>query len=1098
MISRQSLLSCCAAVAVLSTASQAAAQVRSFNVPAQPAVTAIPEFARQAQVQIVASARDLDGVKTPAVVGDLDVRVALRRLLAGAPLEIASDSGDLITLRSTAGSARQAAGALFGQILDPATGDYLRDARITVVAANGAQRTATSGERGAYRLSDLPAGPARVTVEYAGFPPVSAEVDIPAGEAATHDFSLGHGGGGTEVSEVVVVATARDGDARAIMSQRQSMDIKNALSTESYGEIPEGNPAEFLKYMPGVNADTTVDGTVRYIGLRGMSSEYTAVTINGISVPGADANPSATGGSRSFSWEQSSLSNLESIEISKTVSADVDANAPAGTINLRTKRAFDRKRRLVNLAVSGSTHEDMWDGAKTGPSRDGYSGKFLPNVSFQYADVFFDRRLGVVATFSQSNTYIEQETVTLGRSYTPATNATGSRDPFAVTSIAARFDTREVMRQSAGLNIDFKATDNLVLSLNAMANKATINAGYATYTLTTGARTTGADGDAGYDLVTKAAASTNTMQVANISAFKVGDTRTFSPSFEWNRTNFRLDGNLSYSKSTSHYDPAGEAGAANQMVASVSRGNFSAVRSHDPLKQDWTITQLSGPDWSNPGSWTPLSPFVLRINTGPRGEQTYSGGALNFTYWANVGRIPFTFKTGLKSQTSEWDYEDQSDQDRYRYVGKTPLSEIVAASRGEREVSFDDLGLSITSLSGSQNLFFPDNYRLLELYRQHPEDWVQTSATTPAEWYGIHVGNSKHYRETVDALYAMGTADVTSRLKVRAGLRWEKTRTEGLEFDPLSASEVKAGGFGDVNPSTGLATTIEGLQYQFLTNPKTKRKGEYDHFFPSASLKYSLDHDIDLQLGYSRTIRRPEVTELTGVWRIDDFNQVITAPNPNLRPEISDNLSVRAVKYFDPIGLISINYYQNRINGLIQREEMTAQEFGYTGTEYADYTFKSSRTVDGDAVNIRGWEFEFSHAMDYLPGPLKGLLVRGSYTQNRPDTPIVGMANKFGSFSVTWKHGPVRLDLNSVWNDDKVRTVSDDVPLTWFAARWDVGLSGSYAIRRGLEAYFRVSNLLDQDVNVIELNQKGDDGARYSAQRVNFGRSGAVGLRARF
>jgi iron complex outermembrane receptor protein len=59
MHSRYSVLACGASVVALATAAPAAAQERIFDIPAQPAVRAIPELARQGQVQIVAPARDL-------------------------------------------------------------------------------------------------------------------------------------------------------------------------------------------------------------------------------------------------------------------------------------------------------------------------------------------------------------------------------------------------------------------------------------------------------------------------------------------------------------------------------------------------------------------------------------------------------------------------------------------------------------------------------------------------------------------------------------------------------------------------------------------------------------------------------------------------------------------------------------------------------------------------------------------------------------------------------------------------------------------------------------------------------------------------------
>lgn len=79
----------------------AAAQPKRFHIPSEDAVTAIPEFARQAGVQIIAPADALRGVRTPAVQGDLEPREALARLLQGTGLVVAGDDGRVITLHAT-------------------------------------------------------------------------------------------------------------------------------------------------------------------------------------------------------------------------------------------------------------------------------------------------------------------------------------------------------------------------------------------------------------------------------------------------------------------------------------------------------------------------------------------------------------------------------------------------------------------------------------------------------------------------------------------------------------------------------------------------------------------------------------------------------------------------------------------------------------------------------------------------------------------------------------------------------------------------------------------------------------------------------------
>ena len=131
----------------------------------------------------------------------------------------------------------------------------------------------------------------------------------------------------------------------------------------------------------------------------------------------------------------------------------------------------------------------------------------------------------------------------------------------------------------------------------------------------------------------------------------------------------------------------------------------------------------------------------------------------------------------------------------------------------------------------------------------------------------------------------MGTTkfkDITAR----AGLRWEETNTEASEADTRTPTEVRAAGFPV--SAAGIATTIPGIQYQFLSQPRVKRTGNYDNLFPSASLKYNVARNFDVHFGYSSTIRRPSYVNLAGVWIVNETALTVTSPNPGLKPETSE------------------------------------------------------------------------------------------------------------------------------------------------------------------------------------------------------------------
>ncbi|MDC7685193.1 TonB-dependent receptor [Asticcacaulis sp. BYS171W] len=153
---RTHLLWSVAAVSVL-TASFAVAETRRFDIPADNAALTLPEFARQAGLQIIAPTGRIKGVHTRAVQGDMDPRKALRHLLKGTGLEVAADTGTVISLRLKADETPVNRPPLTAApVLAPIPAPVLtRDAapqdipEVIVIGARHAQRTAIELKRNA-------------------------------------------------------------------------------------------------------------------------------------------------------------------------------------------------------------------------------------------------------------------------------------------------------------------------------------------------------------------------------------------------------------------------------------------------------------------------------------------------------------------------------------------------------------------------------------------------------------------------------------------------------------------------------------------------------------------------------------------------------------------------------------------------------------------------------------------------------------------------------------------------------------------------------------------------------------------------------------
>src|SRR5882757_5599884 len=71
----------------------ASAASMKFDIPAQPASSALMTFSKQAHVEVVFSADDLTPVQTPAVKGDLEPEQALSMLLKDSGFAASRNSG---------------------------------------------------------------------------------------------------------------------------------------------------------------------------------------------------------------------------------------------------------------------------------------------------------------------------------------------------------------------------------------------------------------------------------------------------------------------------------------------------------------------------------------------------------------------------------------------------------------------------------------------------------------------------------------------------------------------------------------------------------------------------------------------------------------------------------------------------------------------------------------------------------------------------------------------------------------------------------------------------------------------------------------------
>lgn len=973
-------------------------------------------------------------------------------LLSFAPLALPVTAQPARTSSTTTASSA-ATGVITGRVFNPNTGEYVRNAEIRIEETG---QMTTSGDGGEFRLSPVPAGRATLSVSYTGYQTSRGAVDVAPGTVATRDFDLvtsleAAAPGGIVKLGQFVVSSEREGSAKAIMDQRNSMNVTNTVASDSFGDNPEGNVGEFLKHLPGVELDLFY-GEVRTVRLGGLPSEYTSVTMDGVSLASVDANNSASNQGRSFTMEMASLNSMESIEISKTISADVEANAPAGTINLRTKRAFDRAGRRISWQANVTAHSEEFNfRSSRGPDEDGTSRKIRPGGIFEYSDVFLNKRLGIVLNISESNVY--QEALITTNSFNAAPTPADPR-PLVISALNFQHAPRFNKRFATTLTTDYRISSRLNVGLGLVYNYVDLWTPQRTVIFNTGPSTTATTrntvlGDNPLMSFTTSATNAN-VQVNPVAVAKFGETFTVLPRVSYKLGDFEFEGKFAYSDSTSWYDPLGRRNSVRDTNTPTATGITYRAERSSPLLMDWHFTQIAGPDIASGASFT--NPSVTTNDGRFARSVQYTADVVGTLKTATY--LPVIWKGGFKIREQVQKFEDDQLARRYDYLGAGSPG-AWASFRSPWEYDLDMNGGGITSLSAN-NIFMPNLRAIGDLWRERPQDFRQNWGNNADNFYESYVARRRRYNERINAAFLMGTTN-WRKLTARAGLRWEETNTDSSEADTRTPTEVRNAGFTLTN--AGRANTIPGIEYQFLSQPRIHRTGQYDNFFPSASLKYRFARNFDAHFGYSSTIRRPSFVHVAGVWLVNENNLTVTAPNAALKPETSDNFATRLAYYFEPVGQLALTFTQRNVTDLIFADRQTAEEFGYAGDDdlvnYEFVTFGNS----ADRIKIRSMEVEYNQSLGaFLGEKFKRLSVRAAYTRLYSATPRAGLTPHIASGGINYTLGRLNVYGNWNWSDDVKTNVAGT---TYRRHRTNLDAGGSWRINNTYSLAVSARNILD-------------------------------------
>ncbi|MDR1010522.1 MAG: TonB-dependent receptor [Opitutaceae bacterium] len=1010
-------------------------------------------------------------------------------------------------------------GTIYGRILDADTGRFMQNAEITVTV-DGISTATVSEQGGFYVLSSIPPGEATVSVNYAGYITEKKTVAVTTGGRVTADFELRltpsslSAPSASETKDDVVmldkltVTTERAGNARAFMDQKNSMTMSTVLATDSFGTVPNGNIAEFLRNMPGLSAlEDDVTGEADQISIGGMDPSLTGVYLNG-----ARMASGAKGGfdedSRSFRFDQVSINGIESIEIRRTVSADMEGDAPAGGIVMRTKSAFDSKTALFRYDAFFTTNSYNMNLKRTPGADDGKSIKLQPGFNMSYSTPFRQGTMGLLVQLSAQEDFRETNRV----------DAIPRGDlkmisPF-LDQVTYRNSQTQSERLSGSIQYDWKISPYAKFSIqysHDMRNTTSFNRNVL---FKTGRNNTS---DSSSLLVISAPENETATQnsISQTASYNTSKTDTITSTFNWKRYRFTLDGVFTFSYGVGNKNPTndkwfsrvnmyrsrtdasndyslwGERSSTREMDWSFYRGHRATMTADDSLTGEM----------GDIGRYKQDGTYALLEELPSNNKQTIPTLKVDLR-WDAPTKFPLWFKTGFNGRKSIYNAWQPVDGNRtalanhYQYIGA--VSVLQPTIRGTSAANYD-AGVNAAYVDPNvprlSDPYFLSDYHfdphfggnisdlnipvinqtlLYQTYKDNPDWFYRNPNDTLNDRIAGYTGR-RNLSETIYAGYFMGEVRPWKGFVFQAGYRYEYTDQEAITLIPLTRGQTLLAVGGD----PGMEGTDQWVDAMYKKGERTTTTNSYSFLLPSAAVKYNFTPNLTAHLGYSEGFGRVSVDKLASNWRVRDTEMEAYAPNPNLEPDHYRTYSAAFEYYFEPAGSFTFTYSYRKWDGTSYTEtpiesndpnnpalrnliELYGEDTvnAFLDSNYIIYTWEPE-SVENRAMQTL--EFSYRQRIPAIPG----LQVDANFTRVVPNWRKEGAASapKLASGGISYSNRNMYIRVSGNWRSRYWQNWPvedlDYKQRIGVHARFLLNAELVYRISRGFSLYLRGDNLLN-------------------------------------
>lgn len=249
----------------------------------------------------------------------------------------------LLCLLLSIASAR--ATSLKGYVYDQKTGAAIPGASVYLEHTD---KSVLTGLDGSFEIKHPPAGTFTLKVSYLMYKVLLKEITILKEDNPTLKIYLSESKD-KDLSEVVISSKgdgATEKTARRI--EQRSLQVVNVVSGRAIEVSPDLTVANVIQRVSGISIERSSSGDGQYAIVRGMDKRYNYTLVNGIKIPSPDNKY------RYVPLDIFPSELLERLEVYKTLTPNMEADAIGGVVNMVMKDAPEKLQVNANLAAGYS------------------------------------------------------------------------------------------------------------------------------------------------------------------------------------------------------------------------------------------------------------------------------------------------------------------------------------------------------------------------------------------------------------------------------------------------------------------------------------------------------------------------------------------------------------------------------------------------------------------------------------------------------------------------------------------------------------------------------------------------------------------------